>query len=232
MNTEEKKQEHHDGGQFGSPDAQAEPVEGQVDESAEQSNISEGSTDPLDQAKKEIQELKDQWTRERAEFVNYRKRTQDEMAKSRVFAVVNFVKGLIPVLDNLELVLRSKSDNPEVQNFVTGVEMIRNEFISVLSRENIKPVVEPGDAFDPGYMEALDLAEDPSATQDTVKQVYEKGWIRDNDEGNPQVIRPARVQVAKAASRAGNAAAEVQNSNSDANHSESPNQASGEHTGA
>ncbi|MCB1138180.1 MAG: nucleotide exchange factor GrpE [Leptospiraceae bacterium] len=189
----------HGEGQFGKPDDHSEPVEGQVDETAESASSSAGQDmDPLAKAQKEIQELKDQWTRERAEFVNYRKRTQDELAKSRVFGVVNFVKGLLPVLDNLELVLRSKSDNPEVKNFVTGVEMIRNEFLSVLSREDIKPVVEPGDPFDPTCMEALDLAEDPSATQDTVKQVYEKGWIRETEEGNPQVLRPARVQVAKA----------------------------------
>ena len=226
MNTEQN--EHHEG-QFGKPDEHSEPVDGQVDETAEQSQQSQSdSGDPLDQARREIQELKDQWTRERAEFVNYRKRTQDEMARSRVFAVMNFVKGLIPVIDNLELVLRSKSDNPEVQNFVTGVEMIRNEFLSVLSRENIKPVVEPGDAFDPNYMEALDLAEDPSATKDTVKQVYEKGWIRENDEGNPQVIRPAPVQVAKAAPGANRAAAEA-GAGADSHGATEP---SGEQTGA
>ncbi len=231
MNTEEKNQGHQDHGEFGRPDEHSEPVEGQVDETSEQEQPAANSGDPLEQARKEVQELKDQWTRERAEFVNYRKRTQDEMARSRVFAVVNFVKGLIPVLDNLELVLRSKSDNPEVQNFVTGVEMIRNEFLSVLSRENIKPVVEPGDAFDPNFMEALDLAEDPSATRDTVKQVYEKGWIRDNDEGNPQVIRPARVQVAKAAAGSGKTAGGAPEGAS-AHPSEGATEPSGEHTGA
>ncbi|MCB1165524.1 MAG: nucleotide exchange factor GrpE [Leptospiraceae bacterium] len=197
MDTQENTE--HQEGQFGRPDEQNQPVDGQVDETAEAAQQPAQEGDPLEAARKEIQELKDQWTRERAEFVNFRKRTQDEMARSRIFAVVNFVKGLIPVLDNLELVLRSKSDNPEVKNFVTGVEMIRNEFISVLSRENIKPVVEPGDAFDPNFMEALDLAQDPSVQKDTVTQVYEKGWVRQDGEDAPQVIRPARVQVAKAA---------------------------------
>lgn len=199
MNTEQTHE--HDQGQFGRADDHSEPVDGQVDETAEEAGKQDAEpADPLKKAEREIQELKDQWTRERAEFVNYRKRTQDELARSRVYGVVNFVKGLLPVLDNLELVLRSKSDSPEVQNFITGVEMIRNEFLSVLQKENIKPVVEPGDPFDPNMMEALDLAEDPNATRDTVKQVYEKGWIRETEEGDPQVIRPARVQVARASS--------------------------------
>ena len=63
MNTEEKNQ-HQDHGEFGKPDDHSEPVEGQVDETAEQGNSAEGSNDPLEQARREVQELKDQWTRE------------------------------------------------------------------------------------------------------------------------------------------------------------------------
>ncbi len=146
----------------------------------------------------QLSEFKDNWARERAEFSNYRKRIQKEILSSKQLGIEEFSKHLLIILDNLEMVLSSKTTNPEIQNFIVGVQMIRDEFLRVLERYNIKRVVEIGDKFNPNLMEAIDVEYKDDLTQDTVLEVYKKAFIRhDPETNNSVVLRVASVKVGK-----------------------------------
>lgn len=151
----------------------------------------------LEAAKKEIEELKEGWSRERAEFLNYKKRSAQDMAKNRVYMIAKFVGSLLPVIDNLDRVLLTPSEDPALKSFISGVEMIRADFLSVLEKENIKAVNPANDPFDPFSMEAIALEERENLQTDTVIEVYQSGYILEYGEGERQVIRPARVRVGK-----------------------------------
>lgn len=146
----------------------------------------------------QIEELKENWARERAEFSNYRKRIQKEILSSKQLGIEELSKHLLVILDNLEMVISSKTSNPEIQNFITGVQMIRDEFLRVLERYNIKRVVEKGDKFNPNLMEAIDVEYNDNLNEEIVLEVYKKGFIKqDAETNNTVVLRVASVKVGK-----------------------------------
>lgn len=170
------------------------------EQSAGEASAETGSGEELEKLKKEAADMKDAWSRERAEFMNFKKRVSQEQARLRVQAVAGFVKELLPVIDNLSRVVSASAEDPAVKDFITGVDMIRSEFMSVLEKENIKrfsPVEEP---FDPSIMEAIAMEEQESLAQDTVLEVYQDGFYLESENTGRQVIRPARVKVGKPAS--------------------------------
>ncbi|MCR9145328.1 MAG: nucleotide exchange factor GrpE [bacterium] len=168
------------------PDAEAEATEATAEAKPESE---------LERAQREIDELKDSWNRERADFANFRKRTVQERARAQGEAVARFTRELLDVMDNLDRVLSIKSDNPEVQNFVTGVEMIRSSFVGVFQNHSIKVSNPLNEAFDPGTMEAIAREDRPDLTSDTVIEVYQSGYTIDLGQGEVQSLRPARVKV-------------------------------------
>lgn len=184
-------------------DEKSETIEG-VDVasgSSEPGSESSNEMNPLEKevaaAKAEAMEMRDSWNRERAEFMNYKKRMMAEMGRVKAHAVKSFVTNLLPVLDNLGQVVNATSDDPAVKNYVAGVEMIRAEFVNVLSRENIKSVRPLGQTFDPMTMEAIALEEKEGIEKDQVVEVYQDGYVITVDQAE-ELLRPARVKVAKA----------------------------------
>lgn len=154
------------------------------------------SSDELLNLKKQVEDLTDALRRERAEFQNYKKRIVQEQAKNRVQTIGRFVGNLITPLDNLDRVLAVKTEDPNLLGFISGVDMIRNEFLNAFAGENIKPL-HPKDApFDPFSMEAISAEEKEELTSDTVLEVYQNGYVYESGEDR-FVIRPARVKVGK-----------------------------------
>ncbi len=187
MNTETAEQEARQ------PENEA-PSAGNETAQPEDSAVSE-----LEKCRKEADQLRDSWTRERAEFMNFRKRSSHEQIRMRHTAVANFVKALLPVLDNLERTISVPTDVPEVKNFVSGVAMIHQELVSVLEKEKIRPMKAAGQPFDPFSMEAIAMEDREGLERDTVLEVYEEGYFMEAEENERQVIRPSRVKVGKPA---------------------------------
>lgn len=154
----------------------------------------------LAQAQAEIEKLRESWSRERAEFMNYRKRVAQERQKQVTDTVVSFLQELLPVFDNLDQVVAMEAQSEEVKKYVEGISMIRENFIQVLSNRNIKALRPVNEEFDPQSMEAIATEEDAKFSKDTVLEVYQAGYLMQGEEGEENLVRPARVRVAKAQS--------------------------------
>lgn len=150
----------------------------------------------VEKFRKEAEDLRDSWTRERAEFQNYKKRTLNEFAHIKKEAVKNFVTSLITPIDNLERVTSGTSVSDEIKPFIEGVEMIHKELLSILEREHIVKIVPMGMAFDPTSMEAIASEESDEFKEETVTEVYQPGYVL-KTENEQFVLRPARVKVGK-----------------------------------
>jgi molecular chaperone GrpE len=179
-------------------------VSGETEETADnqvnQENPDEavsGQESALQKCQQESAQLRDSWTRERAEFLNFKKRSAQEQIRLRSISVANFVKNLLPVLDNLERVVGAQSEDPAVKNFIVGAQMIHQEFVAVLEKEKIKPLRANGQPFDPNVMEAIASESVEGLEKDTVLEVYEEGYYMEADETEKYVIRPSRVKVGK-----------------------------------
>ncbi len=106
-----------------------------------------------------------------AEYANYRKRTEANREIERERAVSEAVKGLIPVLDDLERA-EKHGDLPEGSAFATIATKLRTS----VERLGLTPYGEKGEPFDPQIHEAIFQQPTPDVTADTVAEVVETGY--------------------------------------------------------
>ena len=140
-------------------------------------------------ARAEAAEYKDQLQRCAAELQNLHRRVARDMEKARAFALRDFVRSLVPSMDNLERALQVPPDQTEALR--DGVQMVHQEMLKTLEKFHIEVVCPEGEVLDPNLHEAVMRQAHPSAEENTILQVFEKGYkLREI------VIRPARVIVA------------------------------------
>ena len=132
--------------------------------------------------------LKDRLLRLNAEYENYRKRTQKEKEALYSDSVVDVVKELLPVLDNLETSL--KVEVVDVEGLRKGVEMTLAQFNGALSKLKVTEV-DTNTPFDPNFHNAVMHVEDPSLGQNEIAEVFMKGFQRED-----KIIRYSVVKVA------------------------------------
>lgn len=106
-----------------------------------------------------------------AEYANYRKRTEANREIERERAVGDAVKGLIPVLDDLERA-EKHGDLGEGSAFSTIAAKLR----AAVERLGLTPYGEKGEPFDPQIHEAIFQQPTPGVTADTVAEVVETGY--------------------------------------------------------
>ena len=179
------------------------PAESIVKESNSQNgkaseNEKTTTNDALQKAEQEIAELKDAWSRERAEFMNFRKRTQQERSRQEQDAVASFIQDLLPAFDNIDQVINIQTENSEVKKYVDGVSMIRDNFFQILANKKVKALQPLEEKFNPQFMEAISIEELENLQEDTVLEVYQTGYYMESEDGQKHLLRPARVRVAKA----------------------------------
>lgn len=128
--------------------------------------------------------------RTRADFENYQKRSQRDLAQERRYWHGSLALDLLPVLDNFERAAAAARQAGETGSLAQGVTMIMAQFLDVLRRHGITPIEAQGQPFDPNIHQAV--MQQPSAEQppNTVLQVLEQGY-RIHD----RVLRPAKVIV-------------------------------------
>jgi molecular chaperone GrpE len=134
----------------------------------------------------------DKLLRCQAEIENLRYRSARDLNQSRKFALENFVRELLPVVDNLERALEQKNDT-KVTDLFTGVELTLKLLQSTLEKHDVKPVNPLNEAFDPTLHEAMSMQEDAEKAPGTVLMVLQKGYLL-----HDRLLRPALVVVSKA----------------------------------
>ncbi|WP_374089323.1 nucleotide exchange factor GrpE [Methylomicrobium lacus] len=148
----------------------------------------------LAEAEKKAQENWDKAVRTVAEMDNLRKRTQRDLESAHKFALENFAKALLPVLDSLVLGLQAATgDSPEVQKFREGSELTLKQFEAVFDKFNIEAIDPLGQPFNAEQHQAMMVQEIEGAAPNTVVNVFQKGYLL-----NGRLLRPAMVVVAKA----------------------------------
>jgi molecular chaperone GrpE len=137
-------------------------------------------------------ELADAYLRAKAEADNTRRRADEEIAKSRKFAVEGFAESLLPVKDSLEAALATHaSGKGSPEQVLEGVNITLRQLVQALERNKVVEISPPvGTKFDPHQHQAISMV---PADQDanTVVSVLQKGYLIAE-----RVLRPALVIVA------------------------------------
>jgi molecular chaperone GrpE len=134
-------------------------------------------------------ELADLYLRAQADVQNARRRADEEIAKSRKFAVEGFAESLLPVIDSLEAGLAIP--NASIEQIREGCEATLRQLKSALERNKVVEV-NPAVAakFDPAQHQAISMV--PADQEaNTVVSVLQKGYLIAE-----RVLRPALVTVA------------------------------------
>ena len=157
----------------------------------------EDAEQKLEAATREAAENYDRMLRISAEFENYKKRSAREMEDYRKFANQELVKDLLPVLDNLELALKSASEKEKpTEGLLEGIELTRKEILRILERHNVKQIDALGMPFDPSFHEAVMREETDEHPENTVTTELQKGYLM-----HDRLIRPSMVAVAMPVSK-------------------------------
>jgi molecular chaperone GrpE len=173
---EESLQQQDQNGEAQPQDGQAQP---QADQAAEQ----------LQKLQAERDALFDRLARQQAEFDNYRKRSLKEQQDFRDYALTDFAKQFLPVLDSFDRALSSESSDADLRK---GVELIRRQMEDALGKIGVKPVPAKGEQFDPHVHDAIEMVETEDAPDNEVLDELARGYmIKD------RLLRPAMVRVAK-----------------------------------
>ncbi|MBN2384014.1 nucleotide exchange factor GrpE [bacterium] len=139
--------------------------------------------------------LQDQITRLRAEFDNYRKRTQREWEVQRDRMTADVFKLIIPTLDNLEKAIKhgqeTTDENEKLAAFHDGIILIYEQLKVAASKEGLEELDIIGQEYDPELAEAVGIVAS-NEVDNLVHTVVQKGWRYHNE-----LIRPAKVLVTR-----------------------------------
>ena len=138
----------------------------------------------------------EQLQRSRADFANFRRRTEQERAQIRELANQVLLAQLVPVLDDLQRALAAVPEDQRDTPLVQGLQLIERKFWGVLERAGVTPIEAVGQPFDPALHEAVDTV--PGSAADTVVDVYQTGYRLGQG-----LLRPAMVKVGSRQSAVG-----------------------------
>ncbi|MBN8689735.1 MAG: nucleotide exchange factor GrpE [Armatimonadetes bacterium] len=149
----------------------------------------------LSEVEAERDQLREQLMRSLADLQNFRKRAAQEQESSRRYSNEEFMRSLIPVLDNFERTVASLSAGADPAAILQGITMVKKQLQSVLESNSMTRIPAVGSHFDPEIHDAIAVIETTEFEPDTVVDEIEPGYTLFG-----RVLRPARVRIARAPS--------------------------------
>jgi molecular chaperone GrpE len=145
----------------------------------------------IDDKTKQINIYYDQLLRLKADFENYRKRSEKEKIHCLNIGKENVIIKQLNIYDVLEQAIHSIKIDKNVNSVLVGLEMISKEFTRMLKDEGVEEI--QCTYFDPNTCEALDYADCTEQDEEgKILQVYQKGY-----KINGKLIRTAKVKISK-----------------------------------
>jgi molecular chaperone GrpE len=138
----------------------------------------------------EVEKLRNDWLRAKADTENVRRRGAEDVAKAHKFGIEGFASALLAVKDSLDAAMTV--ENTSIESFKEGVELTVRQFDAVFEKFDIESLSPQGEKFDPHKHQAISQVESDQEPN-TVVSVLQKGYLI-----HDRVLRPALVIVAKA----------------------------------
>lgn len=143
-----------------------------------------------DALRAELNRLREDSLRERAELDNQRKRVVRDIEMARKFANERLLGDLLPVIDSLEAGLSAAGGDAGALR--EGMELTLRQLLKVAADNGLVAVDPTGQPFNPEHHQAMSMVPAPGVAPNHVVQVYQKGWLL-----NERLLRPALVVVAQ-----------------------------------
>lgn len=131
--------------------------------------------------------------RTQADFVNYRRRVNQEQAEIRLTAQSALLAQLLPVLDDLGRAMGTTPPELAENPWVEGLSLVARRLATLLDQLGVRQVGMPGETFDPHRHEAIATEAQGDIPEGTILHVIQPGYTL-----GERIIRPAQVSVASA----------------------------------
>lgn len=191
------KHHHHHGHQEENhpPQEEQQTVTPQGPDFAAQAEEAQPQVQPEKTVEQERDDLLARLQRLGADYQNYQKRVQKDIANAREFANESLLKDLLSVLDDMDRALAAARENHASDGpLLAGMQMVHDNLLAVLARYGLTPIEAAGLPFDPEKHAALMQQPTDEVPPMTVLQEVQKGYSLKG-----RTVRPASVIVAKPA---------------------------------
>ena len=153
---------------------------------------SDNCDDKVKKLEAELEEWKNSYTRKLAEFQNFTKRKENEVAEMRKYASEGIIVKLLDNIDNLERAVDASKESQNFDSLIEGVNMILNNLKNLLTEEGVEEIEAAGKEYDPYEHKAMITENKEELDDNVVVQVFQKGYKMKG-----KVVRPAMVTVNK-----------------------------------
>ncbi|CRD59979.1 nucleotide exchange factor GrpE [Stenotrophomonas thermophila] len=158
-------------------------------QSAADAAATAGVNDEVERLRAEIEQVKADALRERADLENQRKRVARDIEQARKFANEKLLGDLLPVFDSLDAGLKAAGD--DAHPLREGLELTYKQLLKVAADNGLVLLDPIGQPFNPEHHQAISQAPTPGAAPGSVVTVFQKGYLL-----NERLLRPALVVVA------------------------------------
>jgi molecular chaperone GrpE len=141
----------------------------------------------LAEEKKRAEEYLASWQRAQADFINYKRRVEQERLDFNSYANASLCSNILPVVDDLERALAAIPEEYAKSDWVEGVRLVERKFKTILEGQGVKPIFALGMTFDPVVHEAI---KHEKGAEGMVIAEFQKGYTL-----NDKLLRPSRVAV-------------------------------------
>jgi len=150
--------------------------------------------DIIESLQKQIEETTNELLKSKAEFINYRKRLEDEKLKVFKYCNEDLILDLLPTIDNFERAIKLDDTNleDELSKFLEGFKMIYCNLLNVVKKFGVIEIDGYNKPFNPTYHQAVLTEKVEGVEPGYVVEVLQKGYILKD-----KVIRPAMVKVSE-----------------------------------
>jgi molecular chaperone GrpE len=125
-----------------------------------------------------------------ADFINYRRRINQELDEVRTTAQIDVLQQFLPVLDDLGRALEAAPPDLVGHPWVQGLFLVAKRLTATLNQLGIQQIGKAGEAFNPHIHEAVAAEARSGGTPGTVLEVVRPGYTY-----RERVVRPAQVVV-------------------------------------
>jgi len=160
----------------------------EAEEVAEESLVSK-----IDKIEAEVEEWKQSYLRKQAEFQNFTKRKENELAELRKYAAEKVILKVLEAVDNLERGMAASAETKDFDSLVKGVEMTLTQMHGIMNAEGVEPITaKKGTDYDPYIHQAVMTESTDEVEDNQIIMELQKGYKM-----KERVIRPSMVKVCK-----------------------------------
>lgn len=145
----------------------------------------------LGKVEKDLQELTEDLKRVQADFVNYKRRQEEEKLGLMDYAKQSIVAQILPVFDNIDRALAHLPKDLKNNDWAKGVRQVAKQSEEVLRELGVEKIAAKGKMFNPQLHEAVGFEEGEGEQEVVIEELRPGYKVGEN------VIRPSMVKVGK-----------------------------------